>query len=125
MSPSRTALVTFLGLQLGIFACASHAQDVPRRSPSQDVSASDLRQRQGLRPDEHLLFNGWGVTPAGKQVQISDMPLKMVVAPDGKTLVAISAGYNKHGLSVIDISTRQVKQFLQVPEAFNGLAFDK
>src|SRR6185437_7696191 len=101
MSPTKTALLTFLGLQIGIFACANHAQDVPNRSPSPDVSASNVRQPQGPRPDEHLLFNGWGITPAGQQVRISDMPLKMVVAPDGKTLVAVSAGYNKHGLSLV------------------------
>src|ERR1700690_2931626 len=78
-------------------------QDAPVRKPGEDVNSPDMRNRQGLRPDEHLLFNGWGVTPAGKHVATAgDLALKMIIAPDHKRLVAVTGGFNHHGLSLID-----------------------
>ena len=38
----------------------------PVRAPDEEVDSPGLRARQGLVPNEHLLFNGWGVTPAGQ-----------------------------------------------------------
>jgi hypothetical protein len=37
------------------------------------------------------------MTPAGEHVTISDMPLKLIVSPDGKFLLAVSGGYNNTG----------------------------
>src|SRR5258708_3433528 len=43
------------------------------------------------------LPNGWRITPAGKSiVDTEDMVLKMVVAPDGRAVIATHAGYNPH-----------------------------
>src|SRR5438270_8297028 len=74
-------------------------------------------------PGDNLLFNGWAVTPAGRQVKTSDLALKMVVAPDKKRLVAVSGGYNDQGLTLIDMAEKRVTQFLPLAEAWNGLAF--
>ena len=60
---------------VGFIALAANA---PSRQPDESVDNADLRQRQGLHPDKNLLFNGWGVTPAGKQVMVSDLALKMI-----------------------------------------------
>lgn len=76
-------------------------------------------------PAENLLFNGWGLTPAGKHESlIGDMALKMIVAPDGRIAVAVSAGYNNPGLSVIDIATQKVVKTIPLPHTWNGLCFD-
>jgi DNA-binding beta-propeller fold protein YncE len=76
-------------------------------------------------PSDNVLFNGWGLTPAGAhEALIGDMALKMIVAPDGKIAVAVSAGYNNPGLSVIDIATRKVVKTLPLPHTWNGLCFD-
>jgi YVTN family beta-propeller protein len=100
------------------------AGDSSSRKPQDDVNSAELRGRQGLAPGENLLFNGWGVTPAGKHTEIrSDLPSKMVISPDHKRLVALTAGYNDEGLTLIDLATWQVRQHLPMPEAFNGLAF--
>ena len=65
------------------------AQNQPVRQPDEDVNSPALRERQGLRPNTNLLFNGWGVSPAGEQTLVSDLALKMVVAPDQKRVVAV------------------------------------
>ena len=76
-------------------------------------------------PNEHLLFNGWGITPAGKSEPTSDMPLKMIVAPDGKVAVAVCAGYTNPGLAVISIAEQKITDFISLPHTWNGLAFDR
>ncbi len=86
---------------------------------AQDAAAP----RPNRLPGDGLLFNGWGLTPAGEQVDISDMPMKMIVAPDKKRLVTVSAGYNNEGLTIIDIASKKVTQYLAMASAFNGLAF--
>jgi YVTN family beta-propeller protein len=102
---------------------ADQSSQAIQRKPAQDVKDLQIREAAGLRPSENLLFNGWGVTPAGEHVQISDMALKMVVAPDKKTLLAASAGYNDTGVRLIDIASRKVTQFVPMQKIWNGLAF--
>jgi YVTN family beta-propeller protein len=90
-----------------------------------DVPVNDavLRATPGLKPGTNFLFNGWGVTPAGEQVRVSDMPLKMIVSPDEKMLLTANAGYRDTGLTLLDIASHQVAQFFPLPEVWNGLAF--
>ncbi len=76
-------------------------------------------------PGTNLLFNGWGLTPAGQSTGISDLPLKMVVSPDKTSLMAVCGGFNKHGVAVLDLKTRELRQFVQLAEAWNGIAFNR
>src|SRR5208283_2533673 len=91
------------------------------------------------------LFNGWTITPAGSAIPLdhleavlpdpalrkllgrmgSDLPLKMIVSPDGKLLLAACAGYNNTGLAVIDLASKKVVQFFRLPQVWNGLAFSR
>jgi YVTN family beta-propeller protein len=93
------------------------------RLPSEDVNDAAVRVRAHLTPDANLLFNGLGLSPAGQHVRISDMPLKMVVAPDGKAVVAVCAGYNEAGVNLVSLDSRRERQFISLKEAFNGLVF--
>ena len=114
------AAVLFLGLS------AWYARpENPVRPADTDVKDATLRQTPNLSPNKNMLFNGWGVTPAGEAVDISDMPLKMVIAPDKKVLVAVSGGFNDTGLSLLDLKSRTVKQFIPLREVWNGLAFSR
>jgi YVTN family beta-propeller protein len=109
-----------------VLAFASAGADKPAvRLPSEPVSAPEVRKRSGLAPNENLLFNGWGATPAGHHVGIADIALKLVYAPDKARLVSVSAGYNKQGVTLLDPATREVTQFLPLAQSFNGLAFSK
>src|SRR4051794_37808983 len=69
-----------------------------------------------------LNFSGWRISPAGAaHAQVGDMPLKMVLSPDGKTLAAVSGGF-KTGLALIDVQTRRVRQFINIARCWNGVA---
>jgi YVTN family beta-propeller protein len=93
------------------------------RQPGEDVDSAAVRTRPGLAPSSALLFNGWGVTPAGTHAASGDMPLRMVVAPDKKAVLAVCAGYNQQGVTVVSLDESHASQFLPLKESFNGLAF--
>jgi YVTN family beta-propeller protein len=93
------------------------------RKPDEDVDSQEVRSRSRLAPNRNLLFNGWGVTPAGEHVASGDVALKMVVAPDKKVVVAVCAGYNNMGLTVISLDESRKSTFIPLRRVFNGLAF--
>jgi YVTN family beta-propeller protein len=95
----------------------------PTRLPTEDVNSQPVRTRQHLTPDASLLFNGLGLSPAGQHVRISDMPLKMVIAPDRKAVVAVCAGYNEAGVNLVSLDGRRERQFISLKEVFNGIVF--
>jgi YVTN family beta-propeller protein len=70
------------------------------------------------------LPNGWRITPAGKPIaDTEDMVLKMTAAPDGRAVIATHAGYNPHGLVVIDTRSHQVVQRIGLKSTWLGLAW--
>lgn len=101
------------------------AAEPSTRTAEEDVKSPDIRERQSLLPGKNMLSNGWGMTPAGEHVRISDLPLKMIVSPDKRMLVSVSGGFNDTGVTLIDIKTRKVAQFLPLKECWNGLAFSR
>ena len=108
----------------GLLAVAAEGPG-PVRQPADNVNNAALRESPGLRPNEHLLFNGWGITPVGQHVVLSDMPLKLIVSPDGKFLLAVSGGYNGTGLTILNTEEKKVVQFVPLKKSWNGLAFSK
>ncbi|HVV73249.1 MAG TPA: SMP-30/gluconolactonase/LRE family protein, partial [Verrucomicrobiae bacterium] len=93
------------------------------RLPTQDVNSPALRAMPGLRPGENLLFNGWGISPAGHHIPVSDLALRLVVAPDQLRLIAVHGGFNEHGVTLIDPVKGEQTQFLPLRKSWNGLAF--
>ncbi len=122
---ARTVRVTLaFTVSLTVLYCSRlevSAQQV--RQPDEGVNSSALRARPGLIPNTNLLFNGWGMTPAGEYVPTTDLPLKLVVAPDKLKLVAVHGGFNRHGVTLIDITRRKETEFIPLPKTWNGLAF--
>jgi len=79
-----------------------------------------------VMPAPPVLFNGWGLTPAGEtQIPVSNLVLKLAVSPDGRALVGVSGGFSHTGVSVIDLASRRVVQFVPLEHCWNGLAFSR
>ncbi|HZZ41389.1 MAG TPA: bifunctional YncE family protein/alkaline phosphatase family protein [Tepidisphaeraceae bacterium] len=70
------------------------------------------------------LFNGWGLTPAGSHIGLESMPLKLLLSPDQHYLAAVCGGHDT-GLGIVDLSSRQLIQWIPLSHAWNGLAFSK
>ena len=124
---NRLVMISLMLLAAGLVqGVENQNQDAPQarpRQPMQDVNSREVREEPGLRPGETLLFNGWGISPAGQQVPVSDLALKMMIAPDQRRLVAVHGGFNQHGVTLLDLATGKETQFLPLRKSWNGLAF--
>ncbi|MBO9621486.1 MAG: hypothetical protein J7500_02115 [Sphingomonas sp.] len=70
------------------------------------------------------LPNGWRITPAGKTVATTgDMVMNLSPAPDGKTIVSINAGFQPHGIDLLDARTQKPVQHIALSSAYVGLAW--
>ena len=70
-----------------------------------------------------LLPNGWKIAPAGRHVQIGDLPLNMVWSPDGRYIIVTNNGWSSPSLTIFDSVTFQVKATVPVDHAWLGLAW--
>ena len=125
MKHPRTFWTLAAGIALAVTATAVTARRGTVRLPTEDVRTAEFRETPGQQPGENLLFNGWGVTPAGTHAPLGDMPLRMVVAPDGRAVAVVTGGFNNTGLTLLDLKEKRVSQFLPLARAWNGLAFSR
>src|SRR5258707_754881 len=65
-----------------------------------------------------LLPNGWTLTPAGKHVTLTDLPLNIIPLADGKRALVATSGFNKHELSLINLDTQKIIDSQTVRESW-------
>ncbi|HYM22309.1 MAG TPA: hypothetical protein VEU08_03850, partial [Vicinamibacterales bacterium] len=70
-----------------------------------------------------LLPNGWKIAPAGRHVQVGDLPLAMAESPDGRLLFVASNGYNTPSIVVVDLKLLYVRATLLLDHAWLGMAW--
>jgi len=125
MKHLRYWVVLFVGVCHWNISTTSATEPPHFREPTQDVNNRALREQPGLHPDTNLLFNGWGVTPAGRHIPVPDLALKLVIAPDQRRVVAVHGGFTEHGVTLIDTAKGEQTQFLALKKCWNGLAFSR
>src|SRR5262245_61617891 len=84
--------------------------------------ADDKARFPGPTDKGFLLPNGWTITPAGRQVPLTDLPLNIVPLADGRRALVATSGYNPHELSLVDLNTLEVVSRVRVRESWFGLA---
>jgi len=90
------------------------------------VVSLGAQQRAGILPNgAAVLPHGWPLTPAGKQIPLSTLPMSLALSPDGRVAVALNAGYREPSLSVIDLETADLVQTVRLPDAWLGLRFNR
>jgi YVTN family beta-propeller protein len=72
-----------------------------------------------------LLPNGWSISPAGKQVPLSTLPMSLLISPDGKYALVLHGGFLPPSISVIDIAAAKETSRVPVDDAWLGLTFNK
>src|SRR6185437_11048508 len=108
--PRGTLRRAFIALCLVAGACGRHPAPVARDARSPD----DAHRR---------LPTGVALDPAGTTAPVGQMPLAMVLSPDGTRLVLLLSGWREEGIQVVDRASGRVLQTLAQPSAFVGLAF--
>src|SRR5580658_3700612 len=76
----------------------------------------------GPTAEGYLLPNGWTVTPAGKQVTLTDLPLNIVPLSGSKQVLVASSGYNPHMLALVDLASEQIVSKVTTQTSWFGLA---
>ena len=75
-------------------------------------------------PGGYALPNGWRITPAAlRLIPTEDMVLKVIVAPDGRAVMALHSGFNPHGLVVVNPQSGEVVQRVSLKSAWLGMAW--
>src|SRR5215470_11408886 len=92
-------------------------------NPAFSQAKSSARQLPGKTQAGTLLPNGWTLTPEGKQIPVSDLPLNMVMSNDGRYLLVTTNGYGLQTINVIDLTSGQSIQVIEVKKSWLGLAF--
>jgi YVTN family beta-propeller protein len=100
--PALVVLVTFAGL--GVLA---DDKKPPTAGPTE----------KGF-----LLPNGWTLTPAGKHVTLTDLPLNIIPLADNRHALVATSGFNKHELSLVNLDTQKVEDSQTVHQSWYGLA---
>jgi YVTN family beta-propeller protein len=69
-----------------------------------------------------LLPNGWTVTPAGRQLNLTDLPLNILPLSDNRHALVATSGFNRHELTLVDLSGPTVVARQAVRQSWYGLA---
>src|SRR6185369_8114032 len=72
---------------------------------------------------QNCLPTGICLDPTGRSFDVGNMPLAIVLSPEGDRLVISLSGWRQQGLQVIDRHHGTVLQTISQPSAFLGLAF--
>jgi len=70
-----------------------------------------------------LLPNGWHLTPAGKVIQLGDLPLNIVVSRNGKLAAITNNGQSTQMIHLVDIRKGIVTDSVIIGKSWLGLAF--
>jgi YVTN family beta-propeller protein len=94
------------------------------QSPQAASNAS--RIQPGPQPDGTVLLpDGWSISPAGKQIPLSTLPMSAALSPDQRYLLVLNGGFLPPSISVIDLSTETEIAQTPVKDAWLGITFNK
>src|SRR6201991_5215462 len=86
---------------------------------------SDPMARPGPTKDGFLLPNGWHLTPVGKHVEITDLPLNIQPLKDNRHAIVTTNGFNKHEISLVDLQDGKVVAAEWARQSWFGFALNK
>src|SRR5262245_256807 len=92
------------------------------------LSTADYAQIKidsGAATNRTCLPTGVCLDPAGRSFAVGNMPLAMVLSPEGDRVVISLSGWRQQGLQVVERETGAVVQTISQPSAFLGLAFSR
>lgn len=89
------------------------------------ITFSDVlfAQWPGQKANHVLLPNGWKLSPSGKSILLSTLPMNAALSPDEKYLAVTHAGMDKPDLMLIDLSQKKVIQTISLPDSWLGITF--
>ncbi len=90
---------------------------------SQEVTPPRTTSPRMKEPKVTLLPNGWRISPVGQHITIGDLPMNLVMSPDGDHLIVTNNGYSQPNLVVYDFTKQIARDRIMLESAWLGLAF--
>src|SRR5471030_2124947 len=89
------------------------------------ITSTTFAQTPGpiANTDQVLLPNGWKLSPAGRSLQLGDLPLNTQLSASGKLLAVTNNGESTQTVQLIDPNTETQLDEKIVGKAWYGLAF--
>src|SRR5690349_14412235 len=87
------------------------------------AACGQLRTSDTPDRSDVLLPTGRVLHPAGRTVDVGNMPLAVAVAPGGRYAALLLGGWRERGVQIVDVDSGRVVQTLPQAGAFVGLAF--
>ena len=122
----NNGLIPTVGLLfLAILSCSiwlggTHCQ--AQDTSTQDAAPQSKSRFAGPTDSGFLLPNGWHLTPAGKQVDTSDLLLNIFPMKDSRRAVVATSGFNEHQLGIVDLDSGEFLSKQVVHQSWFGLA---
>ncbi|SPZ83720.1 YncE family protein [Sphingobacterium multivorum] len=69
------------------------------------------------------LPNGWTLTPVGKQIELGDLPLNLVISHHKKLAAVSNNGQSTQTIDLIDLASQRKIDSIAIPKSWYGLAF--
>jgi YVTN family beta-propeller protein len=114
----RKLVALILTFALPLPAFAQQARSARTQTPE-----GSERKLPGQMTTGTLLPNGWTLTPEGRQIPVSDLPMNMEISPDKRWLLVTTNGNGEQTIEVIDLTTEHSVQRVTVKKSWLGLAF--
>ena len=94
----------------------------PTLAQAKAQPARKVAQLPGQTAQGVLLPNGWTLTPEGKQIPVSDLPMNMILSNDGRHLLVTTNGNGDQTVDIIDLAAGQSAQTIKVAKSWLGIA---
>ena len=97
------------------------------------VSLSSLAQKTpdlkkldaALEARRVMLPNGWSLTPAGRSLEVGDLPLNIAVSASQKLVAVTNNGQGTQTIQLIDPKGEKVLHSVEIAKSFYGLKFSR
>src|SRR5690349_4854175 len=106
-----------------IVALTAYADEKP--APKEDAKTDTKPVFPGPTKDGFLLPNGWHLTPAGRHVEITDLPLNIQPLRDNRHAIVTTNGFNQHNVSLVDLQEGKVVTSEWARQSWFGFALNK
>lgn len=78
-----------------------------------------------LASNRIMLPNGWSLSPAGRSIELGDLPLNIAVSKSEKWMAVTNNGQGIQTLQLINPKTEVVLDQVEIPKSFYGLKFSR
>jgi len=80
---------------------------------------------QQINAQQVILPNGWALTPAGRSLEVGDLPLNIAVSSSQKLMAVTNNGQGKQSIQLIDVKSEKILDNIEIPKSFYGLKFSR